>query len=248
MVGAQRPYGEGQGGSAGGSPGEASLFLELAAEKQDVLLPLSQVEQFSAGDRIIEFGAPAENFYMVERGYVRLLLESPCGGKTSTIDVVGAGGAFGESAVTNNGRYEFTAIALDEVELRAIPGEVLRRLLSEDPDLVLRLMGRLSFNMHSLMNQIADLKMRTTAERLAMFLLQLAGENAGVAGGAARVKLPYDKRVVAEKLGMTPETLSRTFAKLKKIGVQTRSGNAVEIADLEALADYCGFVPEMEES
>ncbi|WP_020593504.1 Crp/Fnr family transcriptional regulator [Kiloniella laminariae] len=217
--------------------GIKSPFLELAAEKKELLLPLSRIENYPAGETIVEYGDPAENFFLIEDGFVRLLLASACGGKSSTIDVVGPGGAFGEAAATNTGRYEFTCVALDDVELRVIPGEVLRKILSEDPELVFRMMGRLSVNMHSLMSQIADLKMRTTAERLAMFLIELAGQ----VEGTAKIVLPYDKRIVAEKLGMTPETLSRTFAKLRKIGIKTGAGNQIEVDDMEKLVDYCGY-------
>jgi CRP-like cAMP-binding protein len=126
---------------------------------------------------------------------------------------------------------------LDNVETRVIPGDVLRRILLEDPALLFRMMGSISLNMHSLMTQIADLKMRSTAERLSMFLIGLSGKDEG----GDIITLPYDKRIIADKLGMSPETLSRTFAKLKKIGVSTQPGNKVVITDIEELADYCGY-------
>ncbi len=126
---------------------------------------------------------------------------------------------------------------MDDVETRVIPGDVLRRILLEDPALLFRMMGSISLNMHSLMTQIADLKMRSTAERLSMFLIGLSGKDEG----GDIITLPYDKRIIADKLGMSPETLSRTFAKLKKIGVSTQPGNKVVITDIEELADYCGY-------
>ncbi|MFD2207521.1 Crp/Fnr family transcriptional regulator [Kiloniella antarctica] len=214
-----------------------SPFLELAAEKKEQLLPLSRIEHFPAGETIVEFGTRADNFYVIEDGFIRLMLPSSYGGKESTIDVLGPGGAFGEASATNSGLYEFTCVALDDVELRVIPGDVLRRILLDDPELVFKMMGRLSLNMHSLMSQIADLKMRTTAERLSMFLIELSGK----VEGQSQLTLPYDKRVVADKLGMSPETLSRTFAKLRKVGVHTTSGNKVDIDDVEKLVDYCGY-------
>ncbi|OUS11902.1 hypothetical protein A9Q97_06840, partial [Rhodospirillales bacterium 47_12_T64] len=198
-------------------------FSRISSRKKKVLLPLSRIEHFPAGCTIIEFGAKADNFYVLEDGYIRLMLSSSCGGKKSTIDVLGPGGAFGEESVTNSGLYNFTCVALDDVEVRVIPGDVLRKILLEDPELIFRMMGRISLNMHSLMSQIADLKMRSTAERLSMFLIELSG----LVKGESVITLPYDKRVIADKLGMSPETLSRTFAKLKKVGVRTVPGNKV---------------------
>ncbi|WP_421783938.1 Crp/Fnr family transcriptional regulator [Kiloniella litopenaei] len=212
-------------------------FSGIGRRKKKVLLPLSRIETFPPGSAIVTFGEKAENFYVIEDGYVRLVLNSTCGGKKSTIDVLGPGSAFGEESVTKSALNNFTCIALDEVETRVIPGDVLRRILLEDPVLLFRMMGSISLNMHSLMTQIADLKMRSTAERLSMFLLGLSGKDTG----DDVITLPYDKRVIADKLGMSPETLSRTFAKLKKIGVKTQPGNKVMISDIETLADYCGY-------
>ncbi|WP_299381554.1 cyclic nucleotide-binding domain-containing protein [uncultured Kiloniella sp.] len=212
-------------------------FSRIGRRKKKVLLPLSRIETFPAGATIVKFGEKAENFYVLEDGYVRLVLNSTCGDKKSTIDVLGPGSAFGEESITRSALNNFTCIALDEVETRVIPGDVLRRILLEDPVLLFRMMGSISLNMHSLMTQIADLKMRSTAERLSMFLLGLSGKE----DGDDIVTLPYDKRVIADKLGMSPETLSRTFAKLKKIGVNTQPGNQVVITDIEMLADYCGY-------
>ncbi len=164
-------------------------------------------------------------------------MNSTYGDKKSTIDVLGPGSAFGEESITTSALSNFTCVALDDVETRVIPGDVLRRILLEDPVLLFRMMGSISLNMHSLMTQIADLKMRSTAERLSMFLIDLSGKEEG----SVTITLPYDKRVIADKLGMSPETLSRTFAKLRKIDVDTRPGNRVTIGDIEKLADYCGY-------
>ncbi|WP_276327698.1 Crp/Fnr family transcriptional regulator [Kiloniella majae] len=195
------------------------------------------METFPAGTTIVKFGEKAENFYVLEDGYVRLLLNSTCGDKKSTIDVLGPGSAFGEESITTSTLNNFTCVALNDVETRVIPGDVLRRILLEDPALLFRMMGSISLNMHSLMTQIADLKMRSTAERLSMFLIELSGKDEG----GDTITLPYDKRIIADKLGMSPETLSRTFAKLKKIGVNTQPGNKVVITNIEELADYCGY-------
>jgi hypothetical protein len=52
------------------------------------------------------------------------------------------------------------------------------------------------------------------------------------------VRLPYDKTLVAARLGMKPESLSRALAKLKSFGVVTK-GNKVELTDIERLRNYC---------
>jgi CRP/FNR family transcriptional activator FtrB len=57
--------------------------------------------------------------------------------------------------------------------------------------------------------------------------------------GRATVRFPYDKRLVADELGMKPESLSRALAKLAKLGVESRPDNTVVIAEIDDLRDFC---------
>ncbi len=50
--------------------------------------------------------------------------------------------------------------------------------------------------------------------------------------------LPYDKILIAGRLGMKPESLSRAFARLKSEGVQIKQ-NLAQIEDIEHLRIYC---------
>ena len=65
------------------------------------------------------------------------------------------------------------------------------------------------------MAEIEQLKARTGAQRLAEFLLELCP----VESGSCAVRLPYDKALIAGRLGMKPESLSRGFSRLRKVGV-----------------------------
>ncbi|MBX9634836.1 MAG: helix-turn-helix domain-containing protein, partial [Magnetospirillum sp.] len=79
--------------------------------------------------------------------------------------------------------------------------------------------------------EITELKLQSTTERLASYLATLAGD----VTGHAVVRLPFEKRLLAERLGMEPATLSRAFAKLREVGVETGRGDRVEIADVAEL-------------
>ena len=87
-----------------------------------------------------------------------------------------------------------------------------------------------------LIRQIKDLKLRSTAERLAAYLLTLIPATSG----PATLKLAEERKLLAGRLGMTPETLSRAFVQLRKLGVSSR-GRQVQIASVRQLRDFCGF-------
>jgi CRP-like cAMP-binding protein len=82
--------------------------------------------------------------------------------------------------------------------------------------------------------QVEQLTVRSSTERLADFLLKLAP--AGKAGEAV-VRLPLDKAMIAARLGMQPETLSRALARLRPLGIETR-GSRVTIRDIESLRRF----------
>jgi CRP-like cAMP-binding protein len=93
-------------------------------------------------------------------------------------------------------------------------------------------------HLHSLVSQLEQLKAQTGPPRVAEFLLELCDKDSG----SATVTLPYDKVLIAGRLGMKPESLSRAFAKLKPAGVTITRNNAV-IDDVDRLAAYAETDP-----
>jgi CRP/FNR family transcriptional activator FtrB len=84
----------------------------------------------------------------------------------------------------------------------------------------------------SLVRQITYLKSRSVAQRLGCYLLVLADEQ-----GGSEIILPFEKRLLASRLGSTPESLSRAFSVLRSCGVST-AGRKVSLANVPALAAY----------
>ena len=90
-----------------------------------------------------------------------------------------------------------------------------------------------SHHLKFLVEQIEQIKLMTAPQRLADFLLRLCPTDAG----SCRILLPYEKTLIANRLGMKPESLSRAFAKLRGQGV-TVDREEVTIGDPRALKDY----------
>lgn len=207
------------------------LFARLPEAVRRGMAAASAVRAAAPGTAIATHGAPAAEMFIVLDGYVKLTVPS------GTIDVVGPGAVFGESAVTGLGTYPTGAEALDRVRVVAVDGAAARDLLAGDMALVLRMMAALSASLRGLLGQVTDLKLKTTTQRLAMFLLELGGQDEG----AVTVTLPFTKRILAEKLGMTPESLSRSLTALEALGVRQEGRATLVIADAEALAESCGY-------
>jgi CRP-like cAMP-binding protein len=108
--------------------------------------------------------------------------------------------------------------------------------IRESPDIALAMLASTSRHLHRLVKQIEQLKARTGTQRVAEFLAGLCP----IEDGACTIGLPYDKALIAGRLGMKPESLSRAFARLREVGVVI-DHNTAAISDVSALR---GFVDD----
>jgi len=117
--------------------------------------------------------------------------------------------------------------------LMRLQSGTLLRLIRENPDIGIAMLASTSMHLHMLVQQIEQLKSHTGAQRVAEFLASLCP----VSQGPCRISLPYDKALIAGRLGMQPESLSRSFARLKPVGVHIDQ-NLAEIDDVAKLRHY----------
>lgn len=208
------------------------LFTGLTQESMLHLLHGSSPRTHAKNHMIFEQGDEASAFYIVLEGWVKVFRPS-LSGDEAVFGVFTAGETFGEAAMFIGGRYPAAAQTVEDSRLIAVNSKVFRDQLNKNPDLAFQMLGAMSRHMHSLMNQVEQLQTRSSAQRLAQFLVSLAP----VEEGAAVVVLPYDKSLIAYRLGMKPESLSRAFARLRGQGVST-DGNRVLVDDIFRLRGY----------
>lgn len=178
-------------------------------------------------------GDMVERFYVVMDGHVELSVEDE--GRRSVVEVARKGAVLGDAAMFGEGRFMMSARVLTGATVLAIPAASFRAKLETRFDIITHMLSTLSFRLRLLVRQIAELKLKTTAQRLGSFLLSMAEAETG----RAILRFPYDKKLVADELGMKPESLSRALAKLAKLGVESHPDNKVTIADVGRLREFC---------
>jgi CRP/FNR family transcriptional regulator, dissimilatory nitrate respiration regulator len=209
------------------------LFAGLPADSVSDLLSESQVIRAEAGTQLFNQGEPASRFYVQLDGQVELFVLTQ-DNRESVIDILAGGETFAEEAIFDTGVYPVGAKVVSDARLIVVEAQPFMDRLSEEFHLVVAMMGGMSRHLRVLLYQISELKLKSTAQRLGGFLLSLTEEEAG----EVRVTLPYDKRLLANRLGMKPESLSRALAKLRDTGVADKDGQ-VTIQDVAELRDYC---------
>lgn len=210
-----------------------SLLLSAAPpDVTEAVLATARARDFDRGATIFLQGERATAIYIVASGWVKLYRIAPNGAE-AVVGVFTQGRSFGEAVAFRHDVYPVAAEAVTDCTLIRIEAETILRFIRESPEIAISILSATFAHLNALVGQIEQLKAQTGAQRVAEFLLELAP----CQDGACVVTLPYDKVLIAGRLGMKPESLSRAFAKLRDHGVTVRQNNA-EIADLAALRDY----------
>jgi CRP/FNR family transcriptional activator FtrB len=209
------------------------LFAGLADTDVRNLIDGAEILALADERVLFEAGDTVERFYVVLDGHVEVSVEAE--GRRSVIEVAHKGAVVGDAGLFSGRRYLTGARALAGTRLLAIPAQMFLDKLEGRFDILLQMLSSMSLRLRMLVRQIAELKLKTTAQRLASFLLSLIE----VSRGRVEMRFPYDKRLVADELGMKPESLSRALAKLARLGVESRPDNVVVVADVARLRLFC---------
>ena len=197
-----------------------------------IIAPATAVE-LKRHEMIMRQDDPATAFFIVIHGCVKLYRNNISGDET-VIEVLTKGDSFAESIAFTGNRYLATAEAVTKTRVGRIPADHLVRCIRKSPDIALAMIASVSQRMHQLVQQIEQLKAQTGVQRVAEFLASLSL----IERGRCALALPYDKLLIAGQLGLTPESLSRAFARLKPIGVDVDASHVVvrDVAKLRQIA------------
>jgi CRP-like cAMP-binding protein len=130
------------------------------------------------------------------------------------------------------------AQTLTSVRLIVLPVPELHALVAQHAVLTAALLDCALRDAFDLTREMCDLKLRSSAQRLADYLIGLVREPEL---SPARFVLPFEKRLLAAKIGCSQENLSRAFAALRRVGVETQAA-VVVLKDLPALRAFAGSV------
>jgi CRP/FNR family transcriptional activator FtrB len=126
------------------------------------------------------------------------------------------------------------ARTVTSARLIVFPVGRVRAMIRDDPALGQRLLDYSLHESQVLMQEVYALKFRSAVQRLAAYLLDRVNE---AELSPPRFVLPFEKRMLAAKIGCSQENLSRAFATLRRIGVETQRG-IVLVRNLAALREF----------
>ena len=212
------------------------LFSGLDEEDFERLAAEMKVVDLDQGEVLFHRGDPADSFYYVDTGLVELSLIAATGDK-KTLEVVNPGRTFGE-AVTfmREVKFPVTAEGLQQSKLCEIPNRAFLDMLRTNRDACMRLLADLSRHLHARVREIENLSVQNARHRLSSYLIDHITDARDGDQATARLELP--RHVIASRLSIKPETLSRLLRSLADEGVISIEDRVVFIHSLTRLRPY----------
>lgn len=183
--------------------------------------------QAPAGSAIARRGERVPGLMVVQHGLVKLSLK---GESERVLRLVGAGETFGEAPLFLDQALQVDVTAVTDTALLIVPAEPLLSLFDRDPRFARGLLASVCQRLQTMVADFEAASVHGAGERLAGYIGSLGKDTAC---------LPAPKAVIASRLGMTKETLSRllrTFIDQGLISVTKREIRVLDRARLSAVA------------
>lgn len=195
------------------------------------LTAISSLQRKAPGEILFAEGDAADSIYEVVRGMVRLYKLLPDGRRQIT-GFLSSGQLLGLAPA---GLCVYTAEAITEITVCRYKRAAFERLIDEVPGFAKRLLAVTSHELEAAQDQMLLLGRKSATEKVASFLLLMADRHGEE---MEEVQLRMTRGDIADYLGLTIETVSRTLSRLKQDGViALPSCTHVEIRDRDGLED-----------
>lgn len=211
------------------------LFSGLGESVFTPLIAAVTEKTLEKGEVLFHRGDPASHFYFLDSGLLELNLLSATGEK-KVLEVIGPGRTFAEAiAFMHEKKFPVTAEALDRSVLCQIPIQSYVDILRADPDASMRLLSDVCRHLHARVREIEHLTVQNARSRLAIYLLDHVVETND---DEATIRLSLPRHVIASRLSIQPETLSRLFRTLVDEGILTIEDRVIFVHSLARLRPY----------
>jgi CRP/FNR family transcriptional activator FtrB len=208
-----------------------ALFADMREAHFRTLMNAAFLQTFPPRVLLIEEGEMPDFLHVLVEGAVEQFAAHR--NRETTIEVLVPTTTFILAAVVHDEVYLKSARTLVQSRVLMIPANAVRDVFGRDSVFARAVVGELATRYRSIVRTLKNQKLRTATERLANWIL--AADAAS--GSTGRIALPFEKRLLASLLGMTPENLSRSFATLGSHGVQNEGRN-VAVRDREKLRRF----------
>ena len=210
------------------------LFKNLTDDAVNDLSNIAITKECAKGETLFTNDSEAEYFYIIDKGWVKIFTET-LDGQEAITDILSNENFFGEDMLFHKTQHTYSAETIDNTTLIIFPLESLKRYITFYPSLAFSLLEHISNKNQQKDREIEHLNVQNAPQRIGCFLLRLTQ---GRMSGSIILHLPYEKTLLASRLGMKAETFSRALTKLKNETNISIKGSMITIHAIETLIRY----------
>ncbi len=211
------------------------LFAHLDEEEVAKISKITRRKTYPKNSIIVFENDPGDSLYIVDMGQVKVVLTGE-DGREVILSVLGDGDFFGEMSLIDDLPRSANVIAMEDSTLIVLYRDDFRRCLTEAPSIALGLMQSLSRRLRSADDKIGGLVLLDVPGRIARLLIELADQ-----GDGAAISRKITHHTIAQMVGSSRETVSRTIGSLAEKGIVHVTRKSIEIRDRAGLEAAAGL-------
>ncbi len=226
---------------------EDCLSCHLCSEDFFCHLPRSAMEAFQlikftigypAGAILFVEGQPCRGIYMLCKGRVKLSTSSQ-DGQTLILKIAQSGEILGLSAVVLGVPYETTAETGQPCQLNFVKCSDFLKFMADHGDVCMQAAISMSHECQHAFEQLRSFTMSSSSQRIARLILEWSQEDSGLAATHG-IKVALTHEEIAQIIGMSRETVTRTLATFRQDGIATLRGSTLSIRNMSAIHKLAG--------
>jgi CRP/FNR family transcriptional regulator, dissimilatory nitrate respiration regulator len=212
------------------------LLSGLAPEDLQFILSHSHTADYVPQQEIVAQGGVVKYLCLILHGQVKTMRCND-DGKEAAIRLLRSGETFMDAVIFMGGVSPISAQAMEQTSLLQIPADIVRRHVLKDPQFASNILRIVTAHYKNAIQQMESIVNKSPVERLGYYLLKLHLEQ-----GVDRLDFdfPFQKAVIANQLGMTPETFSRALAQIKRMGIDVDQKH-ISLKDSYTLCHFCDW-------
>ncbi len=213
---------------------DVPVIKDLPAHDLHALAEGSEIRKAAKGAPLFSEGQPAEGFFVVRTGEVKLT-KSGRDGREQIIYLARPGRPITEGIRFDGGNYPATAIAMRAASAILVSNELLNTLGERRPMILRAMVNLMAKRTQKTLRLVSDLSLRTVPSRLASFLVTLVAARESRGEDSRNLVRDLTTETVAGRLGTVREEISRGLALLEREGALKVTPDLIEVVDLSRL-------------
>ena len=210
------------------------IFDGLQEDSLQKILSHSVIQEHDPTHLLVQQGDKPQGLYLVLEGTLKTLRLNE-DGHEATIRMLEPGDTCMEAVLFMGGPSPISVQSITKSKLLMIPERTVKKQVLEDSHFAVNILKIVTHHYKNAMHQIDAMNIKTPLQRVGYYFLT---KHLEAGHDNLEFCLPFRKQTIANYLGMTPETFSRTLKQMKGMGIEVED-DSIRMKDAFALCHFC---------